>query len=90
MLPTQYASFFKRFIAHIVDVVIASMLAIMIVIPLLLLMTGTGILAGISLHGLFDFFGHLDHQFRDPGEFFEFLAAGLPIATIIFLSLIHI
>ena len=45
MQPTRYASFFKRFIAHLVDVVLVHLLIAMLVIPVALMFVSGGILS---------------------------------------------
>ncbi len=40
MLPTKYASFFKRFVAHVIDVVLASMLGFLLLLPFALMTSG--------------------------------------------------
>ena len=44
MLPTRYASFFKRFIAHLVDVFLANLLTGLLVIPVALSFLSGGLL----------------------------------------------
>ncbi len=79
MLPTRYASFFKRFVAYVIDGIIAKTIAAAIVIPLGLLTAGTGILAGLSLRNSDRFFYYGDFE-----EMFEALAASLSIAAVFF------
>ena len=84
MLPTKYASFFKRFIAHIVDVIIATSAAFIVVVVMGALMAGTGLVAGISLE-IFDssfFYG-------GPENVIRHLLTGLPIASIVLLIFVH-
>lgn len=44
MLPTRYASFFKRFIAHLVDAFLANLLTALLVIPVALMFVSGGLL----------------------------------------------
>ncbi|MBW7997921.1 MAG: RDD family protein [Candidatus Glassbacteria bacterium] len=84
MLPTQYASFLKRFVAHIVDIILASILAALVVLPLALLTAGTGVLAWLSLHN----FNHFSY-YGDPEDIIRAVLASLPVAAIVFWIFIH-
>jgi uncharacterized RDD family membrane protein YckC len=79
MLPTRYASFLKRFVAFIIDGILAKLVALVIVIPLGLLTAGTGILTVVSLRNSDQFFCN-----GDFGEIFEALAASLSVVGIVF------
>ena len=83
MLPTQYGSFFKRLVAHLADVIIATLLAGIVVLIMGMLMAATGLLAGISLE-LFDSLFYMN----DPADFFRHLMVGLPVASILFLGFV--
>ena len=45
MQPTRYASFFKRFIAHLVDVILVHLLIAMLIIPVALMFVSGGVLS---------------------------------------------
>ena len=76
MLPTKYGSFMKRFVAHFIDVMLASVIAAIIVFPLGLLTAGTGVLAGLSLHNF------NSHFFIDPEGFVRAALAGLSVERV--------
>ena len=78
MQPTRYASFFKRFIAHLVDVVLANLLIGLLVIPVALMFVSGGILSR---------FFSLQPWTIDPEvyplEFLEMIVEMIPITFVV-------
>ncbi|HUU28486.1 MAG TPA: RDD family protein [archaeon] len=83
MLPTRYASFLKRFVAHVVDVLFASMIAGFLVLPFILLQI-PGIIS--RLHFVrWKFFG-----VYDPESVFELLKEALPFQALFYWAFVFI
>lgn len=78
MLPTRYASFIKRFIAHLVDVFIASLLTALLVIPVALMFVSGGILSGFLLLQPWDLVPG-----TDPEEILELIVEMIPIPFVV-------
>jgi len=76
MLPTRYASFFKRLVAHVIDVFICGLIML-----ILIMMLGVILIPGAILKSLF---GHWWPPFclgHHPFEFFDFFFATIPVTA---------
>lgn len=80
MQPTRYASFFKRFIAHLVDVFIAHLLIIVLAVPVALMFISGGILSRLVYLQPWDWDIHSD---AEALEVLEVLLESIPVMFII-------
>ncbi len=78
MLPTRYASFFKRFIAHLVDVFLANLLTALLVIPVALMFVSGGILSRFLLLQPWDL-----GSGTDPEEILELIVEMIPVPFVV-------
>ena len=78
MYPTRYASFLKRLVAHIIDVLIAGLLAGMVAIPLGLLLLKGRIFQGGNILDRLDLSPDMD-----PGAIIESLLGAINISLIV-------
>jgi uncharacterized RDD family membrane protein YckC len=78
MLPTRYASFFKRFIAHLVDVFLANLLTALLVIPVALMFVSGGILSRFLLLQPWDIVPG-----TDPEEILELIVEMIPVPFVV-------
>ena len=84
MLPTRYASFFKRLIAHILDVFFATTLSAIIVIPLAILAFGGTLFSGLMFNHWRPFQPHCEAWNILKGLFFTLPIAGIVIGALVF------
>ena len=80
MLPTRYASFLKRLVAHVVDVIIAWCIAGFFIFPLVLFLIGSSIFSGFMLSE-----GWHPDDYANPAELLRSLFAVMPSLSAIFL-----
>jgi len=78
MLPTRYASFFKRFIAHLVDVVLVHLLIGVLIIPVALMFVSGGILSRFLLLQPWDIVPG-----TDPEEILELIVEMIPVPFVV-------
>ncbi|OGG04758.1 MAG: hypothetical protein A3F83_03500 [Candidatus Glassbacteria bacterium RIFCSPLOWO2_12_FULL_58_11] len=83
MLPTRYASFFKRLVAHILDVLFATTISGIIVIPLGILGFGGTLFSGLMFHHWWPFEPHFN-----AWDFLKGMMVTLPIAGILIGALV--
>ena len=82
MLPTKYASFFKRLIAHVIDVMLASLIAGILVFPLILLVVP------VIFARMFSFHGWSYTTVLDPELFVETLLGSLPVHLLMLMGIV--